>query len=59
MWRITLLFCEEQHVTDGCGTVNYVCIVGGFTYQWENFKAVFLKSTLYFLVAFVFLITKI
>ena len=33
--------------------------LGGFTYQWENFKVVFLKSTLYFLVAFVFLITKI
>ena len=35
------------------------CVLGGFTYQWENFKVVFLKSTLYFLVAFVFLITKI
>ena len=30
-------------------------ILGGFTYQWENFKVVFLKSTFYFLVAFVFL----
>ena len=29
--------------------------LGGFTYQWENFKVVFLKSTLYFLVAFCFL----
>ena len=30
------------------------CVLGGFTYQWENFKVVFLKSTLYFLVAFCF-----
>ena len=29
--------------------------LGGFTYQWENSKVVFLKSTLYFLVAFCFL----
>ena len=35
--------------------VNKICILGGFTYQWENFKVVFVKSTLYFLVAFCFL----
>ena len=32
-----------------------VYALGGSTYQWENFKVVFLKSTLYFLVAFCFL----
>ena len=32
--------------------------LGGVTYQWENFKVVFWKSTLYFLIAFVFLVTK-
>ena len=37
-----------------CSLIN-TCILGGFTYQWENFKVVFLKSTLYFLVAFCFL----
>ena len=33
-------------------------ILGGSTYQWENFKVVFIKSTLQFLVAFYVLITK-
>ena len=33
-------------------------LLGGSTYQWENFKMVFLKSTLQFLVAFCFLNTN-
>ena len=33
-------------------------LLGGFTYQWENFKVVFLKSTMQFLVVFCFLKTN-
>ena len=61
-------FMENACVALRCSLVKFLDTIsymiqnsalGGFTYQWENFKVIFLKSTLYFLVAFVFLITKI